>query len=128
MNVIVNKLKIPCDMKIEISKYCYDDSGYTHSQREFINKLKENKRNKFVKLRHKLELTEWYSMDVSVSWLKYGGVYGEKGPGKVYGGGTFAETQYFRFYNGITSYCRTIDDPENDYIEKLIEKGDSRRG
>lgn len=127
MDVIVNKLKIPCDMKMEIGKYCYDDLGYTDSQRKCINKLKENKRNKFMKLRNKLELAEWYSMGVSVTWLKSGGVYGKKSPEKVYGGGTFAETQYFRFYNGITTYCKTINDPENDYIEKLIEKGYNKR-
>ena len=128
MNIIVNKLKLPCDINTVIIKYCYDDLGYTQSQRESINKFKENRRNKFMKLRHKLELAEWYSMGVALCWLKPDGVYGNKDPRKVYGGGTFAETQYFRFYNGITSSCKTIDDPENDYIEKLIEKGDSRRG
>ena len=134
MNIIVNKLKLPCDINMEIMKYCYDDLGYTQSQRECINKLKENRRNKFMKLRHKLELAEWYKMGVALCWLKPDGVYGKnnpngkKDPKKVYGGGTFAETQYFRFYNGITSSCKTIDDPENDYIEKLIEEGDSRRG
>ena len=127
MDIIVNKLKLPCDIKMEIIKYCYDDLGYTSSQRECINKLKDNRRNKFMKLRHKLELSEWYTMGVSVYWLKPDGVYGNKDPRKVYGGGTFAETQYFRYYNGITSRCKTIDDPENDYIEKLIENGDSKR-
>ena len=127
MDIIVNKLKLPCDIKMEISKYCYDDLGYNYSQREFINKLKQNRKNKFMKLRHKLELAEWYTMAVSVYWLTPNGVYGEKNPSKVYGGGTLAESQYFRFYNGITSSCRKINDPENDYIEKLIDKGDNRR-
>ena len=127
MNVVLNKLKLPCDIKTEIYKYCYDNLGYTQSQREYINKLKENRRNKFMKLRHKLELTEWYTMGVSVYWLSPDGVYGKKDPRKVYGGGTLAETQYFRFYNGITSSCKIINDPENDYIEKLLEKGDRRR-
>ena len=127
MDIIINKLKIPFDIKMEISRYCYDDYGYTHSQLEFIKKLKVNKRNKFMKLRFKLELAEWYSMKVSVSWLKPDGVYGKKGHGRIYGGGTLAETQYFRFYNGITYLCKTIDDPKNNYIEKLIEKGYSRR-
>lgn len=127
MDIIVNKLKLPCDLKMEISKYCYDELGYNYSQLEFINKLKQNRKNKFMKLRHKLELAEWYTMAVSVYWLTPNGVYGEKNPSKVYGGGTLAESQYFRFYNGITSSCKRIDDPENDYIEKLIDKGDNRR-
>ena len=127
MNVVVNKLKLPCDIKMEINKYCYDQLGYNYLQRECINKLKQNSRNKFMKLRHKLELTEWYTMGVSVYWLSPDGVYGKKDPRKVYGGGTLAETQYFRFYNGITSSCKIINDPENDYIEKLLEKGDRRR-
>ena len=127
MDIIVNKLKLPCDVKMEISKYCYDELGYNYSQLEFINKLKQNRKNKFMKLRHKLELAEWYTMAVSVYWLTPNGVYGEKNPSKVYGGGTLAESQYFRFYNGITSSCKRINDPENDYIEKLIDKGDNRR-
>ena len=63
----------------------------------------------------------------SVMVIHGGGVYGDKHPSKVYGGGTLAESQYFRFYNGITSYCKKIGDPENDYIEKLIEKGERHR-
>ena len=108
MNVVVNKLKLPCDIKMEINKYCYDQLGYNYLQRECINKLKQNSRNKFMK-------------------LTPDGVYGKKDPKKVYGGGTLAESQYFRFYNGITSNCKRINDPENDYIEKLIGKGDDRR-
>ena len=55
-----------------------------------------------MKLRHKLELVEWYRMGTSVSWLRGGGTYGKKSPRKVYGGGTLAESQYLRYYNGIT--------------------------
>ena len=131
MNVIINKLDLPCDIKGVINSYCSNKFGYTGEDLKAIEKIKENRRNKFMKLRQKLELAEWYRMGVSVHWLhpgRYGGgVYGDKHPSKVYGGGTLAESQYFRFYNGLTTYCKRIGDPENDYIEKLIEKGEHRR-
>ena len=118
-------------MKRVINSYCSNKLGYTCENLKAIEKIKDKRRNKFIKLRQKLELAEWYTMGVSVYWLhpgRYGGgVYGDKHPSKVYGGGTLAESQYFRFYNGITSYCKRIGDPENDYIEKLIEKGERNR-
>lgn len=131
MNVIVDKLDLPCDMKREIKGYCINEVGYSGEDLKSIEKIKGKRRNKFMKLRQKLELAQWYTMGVSVYWLhagRYGGgVYGKQHPSKVYGGGTKAETQYFRYYNGLTSYCKRIGDPENDYIEKLIEKGERRR-
>lgn len=132
MNVIVNKLDLPCDMKGVIKSYCINEVGYSGENLKAIEKIKEKRRTKFMKLRQKLELAEWYTMGVSVYWLRGGryggGVYGKQHPSKVYGGGTKAESQYFRFYNGLTSYCKRIGDPENDYIDKLIEKGEHRRG
>ena len=127
MNVIVDKLYLPCDMKREIYKYCYDSKGYTMSHINTIKNIRGNIRNKFMKVRLKLELAEWYKYNVSVSWLRGHGVYGKKNPSSVYGGGTLAESQHFRYYNGITSYCKRISDSENDYIEKMIEQGDHRR-
>lgn len=132
MNIIINKLDLPCDLKNEIYKYSYNSEGYTVDDLNAIKKQKNKKRTQFMKLRIKLELVEWYRMDVNVCWLRPGlgggsGVYGNQDPGKVYGGGTKAETQYFRFYNGITSSCPTINDPRNNYIQKNIEEGDRRR-
>lgn len=127
MNIIINKLDLPCDLKNEIYKYSYNNEGYTVDDLNAITKQKNKKRTQFMKLRIKLELVEWYRMGVSVYWLKGRGVYGKKNPSSVYGGGTKAETQYLRFYNGITSYCPTINDPDNNYIEKNIIQGDRRR-
>ena len=131
MNIIINKLDLPCDLKNEIYKYSYNSEGYTVDDLTAIKKEKNKKRTQFMKLRIKLELVEWYRMGVAVCWLrpgKYGGgVYGKQHPSKVYGGGTKAETQYFRFYNGITSSCPKINDTRNNYIQKNIEDGDRRR-
>ena len=127
MNIIIAKLGLPCDLKNEIYKYCYNSEGYSGNDLVAIEKEKNKKRTKFMKLRHKLELVEWYRMGTSVSWLRGGGTYGKKSPNKVYGGGTLAESQYLRYYNGITSTCPTINDPRNNYIEKNIAKGDNER-
>lgn len=127
MNIIIKKLGLPCDLKYEIYNYCYNNEGYSVNVLNTIEKQKNKKRTQFMKLRIKLELTEWYRMGTSVSWLRGGGVYGKKHPSKVYGGGTLAESQYLRYYNGITSSCPRINDPRNDYIEKYITEGDYRR-
>ena len=127
MNIVIQKLKLPCDLKNEIYKYCYNSGGYSVNDLVAIEKEKNKKRTRFMKLRHKLELVEWYRMGTSVSWLRGGGTYGKKSPHRVYGGGTLAESQYLRYYNGITSSCPTINDPRNNYIEKNIAEGDNNR-
>jgi hypothetical protein len=76
-----------------------------------------------MKLRVKLELSEWYKYNVSVCWLRGRGVYGKKHYTSCYGGGTLHESQEFRFYNRY----KKINDPDNDYIEKKIQEGDIRR-
>lgn len=131
MNIIADKLNLPCDMKREVCKYYYDECGYTIADINKIKHVKGNRRNKFMKLRQKMELAHWYKFNVSVSWLTHdgrgNGWYGKKSHRNVFGGGTLAETQHLRYYNGITSYCKKINDPENKYIEKMIEQGDTRR-
>ena len=119
------QIGLPCDMKREIYHYCYTSRGYTVDEIMMI--AKGTRRNKFMKLRLKLELGEWYNFNVNVSFLRGGGWYGKKLPTSVFGGGTLAESQYLRYYNGLTHYSKKINDPENDYIEKLIEQGDNRR-
>ena len=88
MNIIITKLELPCDLKNEIYKYCYNKEGYNVNDFIAIEKEKKKKRTMFMKLRQKLELVVWYRMGTSVSWLKGGGVYGKKSPSSVYGGGT----------------------------------------
>lgn len=123
MNVIINKFDLPCDIKNELYKYCYDRLGYTVSDITRIKDIKKNRRQKFIKLRVKLELSEWYKHNVSVYWLTGGGAYGRKHPTSCYGGGTLHESQEFRFYNRD----KKINDLDNDYIEKKIKEGDYRR-
>ena len=72
MNIIINKFDLPCDIKNELYKYCYDRLGYTVSDITRIKDIKKNRRQKFIKLRVKLELAEWYKYNVSVSWLRIG--------------------------------------------------------
>lgn len=124
MNVIIDKFDLPCDIKRELYKYCYDGLGYTNVDIDRIEYIKGNRRHKFMKLRLKLELGEWYKYNVSVCWLRGGGgAYGRKQHTSCYGGGTLHESQEFRFYNRN----KRINDPENDYIEKKIQEGDARR-
>lgn len=131
MNIIVDKLNLPCDIKREICNYCYDKLGYTNADINRIKHIKRNRRNKFIKLRHKLELAQWYKFNVSVTWLTHNGRgngwYGKKSHESVFGGGTLAESQHFRYYNGITYCSKKINDPENDHIEKMIQQGERRR-
>ena len=123
MNIIINKLDLPCDLKNEIYKYSYNSEGYTVDDLNAIKKHKNKKITQFMKLRHKLELAEWYKYNVSVCWLRRGGAYGRKHHTSCYGGGTLHESQEFRFYN----LNKKINDPDNDYIEKKIQEGDARR-
>ncbi len=127
MNIIINNLDLPCDLKNEIYKYSYNSEGYTVNDLNAIKKQKNKKRTQFMKLRIKLELVGWYSWGFNVSYLKGGGYYGEKNPRSMWGGGTLQESQYLRYYNGITSTCPRINDPRNNYIEKKIAKGDNER-
>lgn len=123
MDIIINKFDLPCDIKNELYKYCYNKLGYTMSDIDKIKHIKKNRRQKFIKLRVKLELAVWYKYNVSVSWLRRGGAYGRKHPTSCYGGGTLHESQEFRFYN----HDKKINDPQNDYIEKKVKQGDYRR-
>jgi hypothetical protein len=123
MNIIINKLDLPCDLKNEIHKYIYNSEGYTVDDLNAIKKQKNKKRNKFMKLRIKLELAEWYKYNVSVCWLRGRGAYGRKAPTSCWGGGTLYESQEFRFYNRN----KKINDPDNDYIYKKLKQGDRRR-
>ena len=127
MNIVIAKLELPCDLKNEIYKYCYNSEGYSGNDLVAIEKEKNKKRTKFMKLRHKLELVGWYKWGYNVSYLKGGGFYGKKSRRSVWGGGTLQESKYLRIYNGITSTCPTINDPRNNYIEKNIAKGDNER-
>ena len=45
MNVIINKFDLPCDIKNELYKYCYDRLGYTVSDITRIKDIKKNKKN-----------------------------------------------------------------------------------
>ena len=127
MNIVISKLDLPCDIKYIVNNFCYNNQGFNIHQITCIEKEKKKNKTNFLKLRHKLELMEWYRLGVSVTWLKPDGVYGKKNPNSVYGGGTLAESQYFRYYNGITSYCPTIKSKNNNYIQNGISKGDEYR-
>ena len=79
MNIIIQKLNLPKDVKHEISHFFYDSSGYTFLELLEIEKLKRNKKQKFDMLRLKVELYTWKrSLYNQVCWLKGGGIY--KGP------------------------------------------------
>ena len=116
METIISKLNLPCNLKHIIYEYCYDKLGYTINELLFIEKEKQKSKNKFLKFRHKIELSEWYKFNVSVFWLTPDGVYGKKSPTSVYGGGTLYENKLFYEYTVI-----------DNYIEDKIAQGDYRR-
>ena len=116
MDLIIQKLDLPCDLKMEIHNYCYNEIGYTVDEMEQIEIEKQKKKNVFLKLRLKVALSEWYKFAVSVSWLKSRGVYGRENPNSVYGGGKHYESKLLR-----EEYL----DP--NYVNKKILQGDFRR-
>ena len=118
MNLIIQKLDLPCDLKMEIHNYCYNEIGYTVDDMKQIEIEKQKPRNKFSKRRLKLELSEWYMYNVAVCWLRPAGrgVYGKKNPSSVYGGGTLYESKLLR-----------EEDLDPNYVNKKISKGDFRR-
>lgn len=118
---------LPIELRNIIHDFYLNNLGYNIY--DFINTKKEKEKNinKFMKLRLKLELSLWYESGTSVYWLKYGGVYGKKNPNSVYGGGSLAESQYLKYYNGVSYFEPTINDPKNSYIEDNIQKGDLKR-
>ena len=48
MNIIINKLQLPCDMKYEIDSFCYDNCGYTSEEINSIEILKKRYRSNFL--------------------------------------------------------------------------------
>ena len=118
MDLIIQKLDLPCDLKMEIHNYCYNEIGYTVDEMEQIEIEKQKPRNKFSKRRLKLELSEWYMYNVAVCWLRPAGrgVYGKKNPSSVYGGGTLYESKLLK-----------EEHLDPNYVNKKISKGDFRR-
>ena len=53
MDLIIQKLDLPCDLKMEIHNYCYNEIGYTVDEMEQIEIEKQKPRNKFSKRRLK---------------------------------------------------------------------------
>ena len=68
MNVVLNKLKLPCDMIYEIKSFCYNNMGYTFVELQEIDKCK--KKFQFQMKRIKVELHYWNSTGCSIGWLK----------------------------------------------------------
>jgi len=72
MNIIINKLDIPCDIKFNINNFVYDRLGYTYEDIKKIQEYKKN--NKFQMQRITTELWRWKEKDVSIQFLR-GSVY-----------------------------------------------------
>lgn len=68
MDNIISKFKLPEDIEKEIKSFIYDKQGYTHSQRECIEKFK--KKNKKAMLNIKFELISWVVSGLSLGWLR----------------------------------------------------------
>ena len=130
MNIIISKLDLPCDIKPIINSYCYNEQGFNTNDLICIEKEKQKKKTKFMKLRHALELREWYYYNVAVCWLRPNGagVYGTKNPNSIYGGGTLAESKYLRgIYKLDVRGDSEFHTKFNEYIKQGIREGDLRR-
>jgi hypothetical protein len=68
MNVIINKLPLPCDILYTINSFCYNDLGYTFVDIQEIDKCKQ--KFQFQMKRVKIELYYWKSIGTSIGWLK----------------------------------------------------------
>ena len=68
MNVVLNKLDLPCDIKYVVKNFIYNDLGYTVEELRCIENIK--KEQKIVKIRQKVELNEWKKLGVSIGWLR----------------------------------------------------------
>ena len=68
MNIVVNKMDLPYDLKYVISSFVYDKLGYSYEQLQEIEKSKKSQ--EFVKLRQKFELHYWKDSGCSIQWLK----------------------------------------------------------
>jgi hypothetical protein len=92
METIIKKIDLPCDMKGEIYKYCYNEKGYTIEEMEMIEQCK--KKSMWPKKRITVELWTWHKLGVSISWLRGGGVYSPNI--SLYGGPRNYEKQMIR--------------------------------
>jgi len=117
MNIIIAKLGLPCDINNKIIKYCCNSEGYTINDLDAIKKEKNKKRNKFVKLRQKLELTYWWASGSLIHALCTR-LHKEH----IYAGDTFEESSHLRVY-----YNRKLQGKYHDLIEEWLEEGDLRR-
>lgn len=68
MNIIINKLQLPYDMKYEIDSFCYDNCGYTSEEIDFKEILKKRYKSNFLRI--KIELLAWKNQNLSIIWLK----------------------------------------------------------
>lgn len=105
MNIIINKLDLPCDIKGVINSFVYHDNGFNQAQVDTIEKIK-TKSLQIQQQRIKLELMEWYRVDKStIRWLCGGGVYkkvkGLDGP-RGYETAVFREAYYAGLLPGTT--------------------------
>jgi len=109
MNVVINKLDLPCDMKGVIYSFLYHDNGFNQVQVDTIEKIK-TKSLQIQQQRIKLELMEWYRVDKRIRWLRNGGVYkkvkGLDGP-RGYETAIFREAYYAGLLPGTTVQSET---------------------
>ena len=68
MNIVINKFKLPCDIKNVIYNYCYNDLGYSFKEIESLKKTKDNK--KYTVLRYLSEIKYWKNTGTAVCWLR----------------------------------------------------------
>ncbi|VVU94688.1 hypothetical protein CPAV1605_413 [seawater metagenome] len=78
MNIIINKLKIPEDIKNYMMEFAYTKNGYNFYELIILRELKNN--NQINVDRINAEYKIWKNIGTSISWLKgskniYSGVY-----------------------------------------------------
>ena len=84
MNIIINHLDLPCDIKYVITAFCYNHDGYTYCEKNAIQKCRKQK--EATVLRFLAEFKYWKSTETSIQWLK-------PGP-RILGSGAYTSDQF----------------------------------
>ena len=84
MNIIINHLDLPCDIKYVITTFCYNHDGYTYCEKNAIQKCRKQK--EAIVLRFLAEFKYWKSTETSIQWLK-------PGP-RILGSGAYTSDQF----------------------------------
>lgn len=113
MNIVINKLDLPCDLKNVITSFVYDKLGYSYEELQEIEKSKKSQ--EMVKLRQKFELYYWKNSGCSIQWLKPTSVLGNGAyVNKLHELNTIIEFRYITNGKKVVKLIESMFLPENN--------------